>query len=418
MATAKGDGAPDDKKKRRALGEGGVFWSESRQCFIAQVDLGYVDGKRKRKQRTGFKTEREAAKAVREMQAEVEAGLDAKSDKMTVGDLFEEWYDTNVKGVRSASTQKVYEIYIRLHLGGLKKHKLRDVTPGQLQRFVNGLKKKTSTRNGWGDKTLSYETVRAITNLLRACFAKAEEWHYISESPAEHLEIPKKESFDQEPFEADPYTLEEAMQLLRFVWGKEDEPLIFFGLLYGYRINETLGTQLKHINEKEATVRVPGTKTEDSRGKLPLIPLLAQRLPHWIREDFTPDSYLIPSENGGRMNPNAARKRYYKLLEEAGLRRVRYHDLRHSCGTLLTEMDVPLPIVAKILRHTQVRTTQRYTKARDAAVEKALTRFTHLLGFSPEGDEIGGFPGQNPKSGLSNGLSSPKKGPNHTSDDL
>jgi integrase len=69
------------------------------------------------------------------------------------------------------------------------------------------------------------------------------------------------------------------------------------------------------------------------------------------------------------------------LLKKAGLpTTTRFHDLRHSCGTLLHSQGVPARAIAEVLGHTQLRTTERYTHATRAMVHHAAEQMEKILG--------------------------------------
>ena len=51
---------------------------------------------------------------------------------------------------------------------------------------------------------------------------------------------------------------------------------------------------------------------------------------------------------------------FQAALAAAGLPDVRFHDLRHTCGSLLAEMGVPVTVIRDVLRHTQISTTANY----------------------------------------------------------
>src|SRR3954470_2641657 len=65
------------------------------------------------------------------------------------------------------------------------------------------------------------------------------------------------------------------------------------------------------------------------------------------------------------------RRRYYTALERAGLRRLRFHDLRHCFGTIAAQR-LPLPTVQGYMGHAHISTTMRYVHHTPAACDVAL----------------------------------------------
>lgn len=85
------------------------------------------------------------------------------------------------------------------------------------------------------------------------------------------------------------------------------------------------------------------------------------------RTHFTgADDYVFGNEAGERLDPSALRKRWLKARDTAGAPPLRFHDLRHTAGTLLTRVLDPVSVQA-ILGHADLKTTQRYLHARKAS---------------------------------------------------
>lgn len=55
--------------------------------------------------------------------------------------------------------------------------------------------------------------------------------------------------------------------------------------------------------------------------------------------------------------PETVYDRFKKVLKDAGLPDIRFHDLRHSCATILLEMDVPIKVISNMLGHSSMSTT-------------------------------------------------------------
>ena len=74
-------------------------------------------------------------------------------------------------------------------------------------------------------------------------------------------------------------------------------------------------------------------------------------------ETYEDDDLVFGRENGAPLRPDWVLDRFHALTEQAGLPRVRLHDLRHLAATLMLTSGVPLPLVSKTLRHTQTGIT-------------------------------------------------------------
>ena len=82
--------------------------------------------------------------------------------------------------------------------------------------------------------------------------------------------------------------------------------------------------------------------------------------------------YVAVNEAGSRTRPTRSRRMWHKLAESAGVRPIRLHDARHSCGTALHLRGVPLAVIAKWLGHADAATTARiYAHSQDDALRAA-----------------------------------------------
>ena len=69
------------------------------------------------------------------------------------------------------------------------------------------------------------------------------------------------------------------------------------------------------------------------------------------------DGYVFVDAMGNIFNPRSVTANFSKLLEQNGLRHIRFHDLRHSCASLLLANDVPLKQIQEWLGHSDIGTT-------------------------------------------------------------
>ncbi len=82
--------------------------------------------------------------------------------------------------------------------------------------------------------------------------------------------------------------------------------------------------------------------------------------------------YVAVNEAGEAYTPDTLTRMWHKLVESAGVRPIRLHDARHSCGTALHLRGVPLALFAKWLGHADAATTARiYAHSQDDALRAA-----------------------------------------------
>ena len=115
-------------------------------------------------------------------------------------------------------------------------------------------------------------------------------------------------------------------------------------------------------------------KTESRNRVLPLIPEVEDALlrlrehqneqRRLCRSEYNHeyDDYVCVDVLGRLMRPNFVTTQFSKLLEAHGLRHIRFHDLRHSCGSLLLANGVPMKAIQEWLGHSNYRTTVNTSK--------------------------------------------------------
>ena len=136
---------------------------------------------------------------------------------------------------------------------------------------------------------------------------------------------------------------------------------IWIALLTGCRRGEVLSMTPESIGANAITIRAGNTKTLRTR-TVPIVPALRP----WLK-------YVPLPINFEGLKTGFARARI-----AAGMPGVRFHDLRHSCATILLGLDVPLDVVRDILGHTSIKTTERYAHALVARQRDALKRLGDL----------------------------------------
>jgi hypothetical protein len=131
--------------KRRAYGDGGLYWNERRQRWIATVTVGY-DGRGKRMVKTGSgRTKTEAKQKLREQLRDHEDGLALGRDDYTVGHAVEDWLAYGL-GRQGPATITKYRIFCGKHIIPLLgARKLRDLTAREVDAWLFELSKSLST---------------------------------------------------------------------------------------------------------------------------------------------------------------------------------------------------------------------------------------------------------------------------------
>jgi integrase len=136
---------------------------------------------------------------------------------------------------------------------------------------------------------------------------------------------------------------------------------IWIALLTGARRGEVLSITPADIGADTITLRAGGTKTLRTR-TIPIVPALRP----WLAS--------LPLG----INFEGLKSGFRRARAAAGLQGVNFHDLRHTCATLMLQLEVPLDVVRDVLGHTTIRTTERYAHAIVGRQRDAMNRLGEL----------------------------------------
>lgn len=199
--------------------------------------------------------------------------------------------------------------------------------------------------------------------------------HGILERARKVYRLPGNAARDVEKFQIRPsgdirvFSPEEVWALVRAAASEQDGAIFLTAAFTGLRMGELLALRWRDVDFAGQTIRVrasyyAGQLTTPKSGKVravPLAPDVATALAQLgSREHFVGDDDLVfTGETGGYVDGSALRRRYKLALERAGLRRLRFHDLRHTFGTrMIAKADIRR--VQEWMGHADIQTTMRY----------------------------------------------------------
>jgi integrase len=246
---------------------------------------------------------------------------------------------------------------------------------------------------------LSPKTVAHIRGVMRTALNDGVRLRVLTSNVAALTDPPRQQVVQREPF-----TTEEARTLLSAACGDRLEAMYRLALSLGLRRGELLGLQWRDIDLDASTLRVVRTvqrtngqliikepKTERSRRTLTLPPSAVAALrthrdrQAWERRGagarWRDSGHLFTSSIGTALDPDRVSKEYKALLKRAGLRNLRFHDLRHTAATLMLRDGLPLHEVSAVLGHAQTSTTLNvYSHVLPGTHERAAATMERLLG--------------------------------------
>lgn len=252
---------------------------------------------------------------------------------------------------------------------------LEDVTALMIQQFYNDVYSSGLTAN----------TVKHYHALLHRAFRYAVKMDLLLGNPTEKTELPKMKKFT-----ATFYNKEELEQLLKAFEGDRMELVVNIAAYYGLRRSEICGLKWDAIDFENKTITIrrkvvsdfgsgkeeivceDQLKTEASKRTLPLIPAIEKMLKkrqfleihyaHLLKSEYDHsfDGFVCRDNYGKLITPNYITEHFRIVIDNHNLRRLRFHDLRHSCASLLVANGVPMKAIQEWLGHSTFNVTANF----------------------------------------------------------
>ena len=349
------------------------------------------------------KAEAELARLRAEFEPPKEVG-DLSSD-MLFADYLLEWLEI-AKGRLAVATYSSYAAMIKKPVGPYFRQRnltLRELEARHLQMFYSEMLRKVKPN-----------TVIHYHAIIHSALKYAVKTDMLVQNVADKVDRPKKNSFQPVFLSA-----EEMQKMFEALRGTKLELPVLVAAFYGFRRGEVLGLKWDAIDFERGTISIIRTvttitldgkqteieqqsaKTKSSLRTLPLIGSFreyflqvkeAQELNKQIcgncyNHEY--DGFVFVDELGERMRANYLTSAFPKFLESHGLRRMRFHDLRHSCASLLLANGVPLKHIQEWLGHSDFTTTANIYAHLDYKSKITSARAMETGLALPEGGDFG-----------------------------
>jgi integrase len=387
------------KVKRRGNNEGSITRRKDGR-YVARITIGRdpATGKLKRAHFYG-KTRQEAAEQLARALSDLGRGTFVAPHKLSVGEWLNTWLQEYKKPSIRPVTYDSYTTMIRYHLKPALGHiPLRDPRPDQVQRFYNQKQ----------DDGLSPRTIRYIHTILHGALKQAMKNQFVVRNVSEATTLPSGKARKMRPL-----ALDEVTQFLSTIKTDKLFPAIFLELGTGVRRGELLGLRWRdldldagvlHVRQTLVRVRNHGAvegdrktrlifqepKTEHSRRTIPIPTDIVEELKrHKARqaqeklllgEAYTDHGLAFCQPTGQPIDPRNFTRFFERLLRQAGLPRIRFHDGRHTFATLMLELGEAPKTVQTMLGHTKITTTlDIYSHVSLDLEKKAAARLNAVL---------------------------------------
>ena len=378
--------------KKRANGEGNIRKRKDGR-WEGRYTAGYDSktGKRLIKNVLG-KTQAEVKGNLKKALEETN-GLDVSkaADEYTVASWLRTWYELYAKPNIRTATANRYELIIETYtiprIGNIKLEKL---TTRHLQKLYKELLESGRihiVKNQ--DKGLSTTTVHSVHLMLHCALDRAVKERLIPRNPCEDCIVPKPRKLEMKilpPEHIKAYLdAAEARRLL---------PMFYLELVSGLRKGElvalrwddldiqgrTISVSKQYVRNPDGSLELTRPKTENSV-RLVSIPQTAVNLLIQEHAKYPDNPYMFPSPLTGEMyHPDSVVSLHKKILKDAGLEHLRFHDLRHTFATTALQNGVDVKTVSSMLGHFDAGFTLRtYTHATRQKQDEAAAAMGNFM---------------------------------------
>jgi integrase len=297
-----------------------------------------------------FDLERDAKKHLVDVEHKKLSGtyVDAAAGNVTVDDYLAEWESRQVHRV---TTRQVHLTYRHRHISPYLGHRrLRDVRPGEIQAWVQQR-----------SLVVGPSTLRNVYRVLNAMFTAAVADRLIATSPCVGVKLPKTPAVEVHPFEP------EQVHAIADAIGERWRGLVIAGAALGMRQGELLGLTVDRVDFLRRTVRIDRqlitisgqepffgpVKTPQSVRTIPAPQVALDALAeHLATIGAGKDDLVFSGADGLPVRRRAIIHVWRRAAREVGMPDAVFHQLRHTCASLLIARGLSVVAVARFLGHS------------------------------------------------------------------
>jgi integrase len=362
------DGACERPQERRSFKRQGVAWTFNGSirgskkegimaCITKRGDrlvIDYYDnqGKRRRKTLQKGTTKTKAKEVLRDIEDRLSKGTYIPENKIpTFAEVAKDWLEYKKPNVR-ASTWAVYDGYTRNHFHELDRIRINRITASTIEKYISSRQK----------QRVHIKTLRTLLMTVGQIMSYAVRHRYISYNPVRDIERPKSRGKVKKQM-IRVLTPTEINDLFQAEESLKYRTLFMLAIFSGARQGELLGLKWSDVDWTNNQIHVQrtfnhmtwyDTKTETSNRRIDLGPLMMIALKKWkLACPISELDLIFPNESGNPINKDNMCYRYFNpALKKAGLKNLRFHDLRHTYASLLIEQGENIKYIQTQLGHS------------------------------------------------------------------
>lgn len=277
------------------------------------------------------------------------------NQQISFQDLFDQWFEAKIKNKRGIKTIYQYERFYNKHLSQFANRKLHTITSYEIEKYINVLIV----------KKLKPKSVNNIIIFLKQIFKYAFEQNLILKNPLREVSTIFEPEIDIN------YLFTEEIKLLlnanRF---KSIYPLLVFVLNTGLRIGEIAGLcwdcinfEKRQILVKRTLSRMSGLQEYTKTKAIRYLPMNDEvyDLLKFLWKNQKSEVFIFTDETGKSLCPDHYSSRHFKAaLDLAGIKRIRFHDMRHTFASHYMMNGGNIYDLQKLLGHKDIKTTMKY----------------------------------------------------------
>ncbi|MGE8079068.1 tyrosine-type recombinase/integrase [Peribacillus loiseleuriae] len=372
----------------KAKNKKGYTWA-----FTIEIGIDPETGKRKQLTRRGFETKKDAEIASGKIQQEIENDEFIQPKKVLVKDFMVDWLNNIAKQNVKPSTFSGYKGVVAKRIipifGALK---LEQLKPIMITKYYNSLL----------EEGLSEEYIDYIHSILKTPLNTAIKWEFIKTNPVVKADKPsiKKKSVST-------WSIEECNAFLSKA-NEDSKPhfyiLYLLAIYTGMRRGEILGLKWSDIIFPQKKISIArtlyyihdqgiieqSTKNDGSNRVISISDMVISELKKhqlWQKErklkygiPYSEDGYITANHKGEALNPNYVYNHFIKMIKKTGLKKIRFHDLRHTHATIMLQLGEHPKIVSERLGHSSIEMTMNtYSHVTPDMQQDSSDRFEEAL---------------------------------------
>lgn len=324
----------------------------------------------------GFRTRRECERSLHDAMALYGRGGPAAETRQTLADyLVHEWLPVQEARLRPSTFhgyRRVIQQQIIPLLGSIR---LSDLTAGDVAAFLQDLRSSTPRRNG--APALSEQSIKRAFRVLFSALAHAVELGLVVQNAA--ARVPRSARPRPAQKEMQVWSADELRHFLDATAGDRLHALFVLAVTSGLRRSEILGLRWDDIDLATGTLAVRRARvaagydvfegeTKSGRARLVRIPegtvaALRRHRAAQLEErlawgaSWTDSGYVATREDGLPLHPHSLTDAFERRVRAVDVPKIRFHDLRHTCATLLLQAEVHPKVVQEMLGHSSIAIT-------------------------------------------------------------